>query len=215
MTKLYGKQVAAEKLDGWVYLPGALYTRIETGDFATGLALVNAIAEVAAQMDHHPDLTLRYPAVDIRLTSHDLGGVTARDVRLARAISSVASALSLRLSVAEVSRFEWALDSPDFHGVRPFWKALLAMEEGENDLLDPAGLNPTLWFQQSGREEPRQRWHPDIWLDPSQVQPRIDAAVAAGGTLISDAEAPAFWVLADPEGNRVCLCTWQDRNNPL
>ncbi|MFI1760772.1 VOC family protein [Streptomyces sp. NPDC020800] len=43
------------------------------------------------------------------------------------------------------------------------------------------------------------------------LQTRIDAALAVGGTLVSDAEAPSFWVLADPEGNRVCLCTWQDR----
>jgi 4a-hydroxytetrahydrobiopterin dehydratase len=37
------------------------------------------------------------------------------------------------------------------------------------------------------------------------------AELGAGGTLVSDAEAPSFWMLADPEGNRACLCTWQDR----
>jgi 4a-hydroxytetrahydrobiopterin dehydratase len=47
-------------------------------------------------------------------------------------------------------------------------------------------------------------------VHPAQVQPRIDAAVAAGGTLVSDKEAPSFWVLADPQGNQVCLCTWQE-----
>ena len=40
---------------------------------------------------------------------------------------------------------------------------------------------------------------------------RIEAAVAAGGSLVSDAEAPSFWVLADPQGNRVCVCTVQAR----
>ncbi|WP_127498144.1 4a-hydroxytetrahydrobiopterin dehydratase [Actinoplanes solisilvae] len=213
MTKLDGKQIAAERLDGWTYLPGGLQTRIETENFAAGLALVNAIGEVAEQMDHHPDVTLRYTAVDIRLISHDVGGVTKRDVRLARAVSSVASALGLRLSIAEVSCHEWGLDTPAAETVRPFWAAVLAMEtrEGADDVTDPAGLLPSVWFQQSGREEPRQRWHPDVWVDPAEVQPRIDAALAAGGTLVSDAEAPAFWVLADPEGNRMCLCTWQDR----
>lgn len=49
------------------------------------------------------------------------------------------------------------------------------------------------------------------WVEPAQVRPRIDAALAAGGSLVSDEAAPSFWVLADPEGNRVCLCTWQDR----
>ncbi|MCO8272434.1 4a-hydroxytetrahydrobiopterin dehydratase [Actinoplanes sp. TRM 88003] len=215
MTKLDGKQIAAEQLDGWTYLPGGLFTRIETKDFAAGLALVNAIGDVAEQMNHHPDLTLRYTAVDVRLTSHDAGGVTSRDVRLARAVASVASALGLRGSAVDVSRIEWALDSPARGGVIPFWAAILRMTPDDVDVTDPAGLQPALWFQQSGDEEPRQRWHPDVWIDPAQVQPRIDAALAAGGTLVSDAEAPSFWVLADPEGNRVCLCTWQDRTHPL
>ncbi len=214
MTKLDGKQIAAEKLDGWISLPGGLHTRIKTGDFRTGLALVNAIAEAAERMDHHPDLTLRYPAVDIRLSSHDVDGVTSRDVRLALEISSIASGLGLHLATAEVSVHEWALDTPAHESVQPFWAAVLAMEfDAGNDVKDPAGLLPAVWFQRSGSEEPRQRWHPDVWVDPAQVQPRIDAAIAAGGTLVSDAEAPAFWVLADPEGNRVCLCTWQDRSS--
>ena len=70
-----------------------------------------------------------------------------------------------------------------------------------------------MWFQQSGDEEPRQRWHHDSWIDPAEVQPRIDAAIAAGGRLVSDERAPAYWVLADPEGNKICLCTWQTRDN--
>ncbi|MBL7254804.1 4a-hydroxytetrahydrobiopterin dehydratase [Paractinoplanes lichenicola] len=213
MTKLDGRQIAAERLDGWVYVPAGLQTSIETKDFSTGLALVNAIGEVAEQQNHHPDLTLRYPAVDIRLSSHDEGGVTIRDVRLARAISSVASGLGLHPSADQVSRLEWALDSPAHASVSPFWAAVFGVRDDDGELTDPADRLPVVWFQRSGEEPDRQRWHPDLWLDPSQVQPRIDAAVAAGGTLVSDADAPAFWVLADPEGNRMCLCTWLDRNS--
>jgi 4a-hydroxytetrahydrobiopterin dehydratase len=96
--------------------------------------------------------------------------------------------------------------------VLPFWAAVLGMEKAsDDDIRDAADTLPAVWFQQSGSEEPRQRWHLDVWVDPSQVQPRIDTAVAAGGTLASDDEAPSFWVLADPEGNKVCLCTWQER----
>ena len=85
-------------------------------------------------------------------------------------------------------------------------------DDGEwADLKDPYDRTPNLWFQESGDEEGRQRWHPDIWVDPSQVQPRIDAALAAGGSLVSEEHAPSFWVLADPQGNRACLCTWQER----
>ena len=82
------RQVAEAGLDGWLHAPGALLTRIRTGDFATGLRLVDAIGEAAESMNHHPDLTLTYPHVEVRLTSHDAGGVTERDVRLAAAIDA-------------------------------------------------------------------------------------------------------------------------------
>ena len=46
-----------------------------------------------------------------------------------------------------------------------------------------------------------------------QAEARVAAAIAAGGHLVSDERAPAFWVLADAEGNEVCVCTWQARSN--
>ena len=213
---LSGQQIADEGLDGWAYLLGGLQTRIHTGNFATGLSIVNAIGAAAEEMNHHPDLTLRYTHVDIRLTSHDEHGVTDRDIRLGRAISSIAADAGVELDSSGVSRLELALDTPARESILPFWSAVLAMEHLSepgfgDDLRDPADSLPTVWFQASGSEEPRQRWHLDLWVDPSQVQPRIEAALAAGGTLVSDAEAPSFWLLADPQGNRACLCTWQDR----
>ncbi|MEU8232692.1 4a-hydroxytetrahydrobiopterin dehydratase [Actinoplanes sp. NPDC048967] len=211
MTKLTGQQIADEAPAGWVYLLGGLQTRIRTRDFAAGLAIVDAIGAAAETMDHHPDLDLRYTHVDIRLTSHDVRAVTSRDLRLARTISTIAADAGTATEGATVSRLELALDSPDFAAVLPFWGAVLAMEPAGDELRDPYGALPVMWLQQSGGEEPRQHWHPDVWVDPAQVKPRIDAAVAAGGTLVSDAEAPSFWVLADPQGNKVCLCTWQDR----
>jgi 4a-hydroxytetrahydrobiopterin dehydratase len=216
MTKLTGQQIADEELRGWVYLLGGLQTRIDTRDFATGLSVVNAIGEAAEGMHHHPGLDLRYTHVDVRLTSHDERGVTDRDIGLARAITDIAGDAGVPLASANLSRLELALDTPAFKEVLPFWGAVLAMEhlggpDFGDELRDPADRLPTIWFQESGNEEPRQRWHPDVWVAPSEVQPRIDAAIAAGGTLVSDSDAPSYWVLADPEGNRVCLCTWQER----
>ncbi len=54
--------------------------------------------------------------------------------------------------------------------------------------------------------------HLDVDVAPDLARPRIDAALAAGGTLLADDGAPAFWVLADPEDNEVCVCTWQGRD---
>jgi len=213
--KLTGQQIADAGLTGWANLIGGLQTRIHTKNFATGLQVVQAIGEAAEEMNHHPDLNLRYPRVDVRLSSHDAGGITERDLRLARRVSDIAAAVGAEVECLSVSRFELGLDSPEQKQIAPFWAAVLDGKhidgDGYDDVVDPAEVTPLIWFQPSGSEEPRQRWHPDVWVDPALVQPRIDAAVAAGGSLVTDEHAPRFWVLADPEGNKVCLCTWQGR----
>lgn len=214
--KLTGQQIADLDLRGWANLAGRLQTRIRTGDFATGLQVLNAIGAAAEEMNHHPDLDLRYSRIDVRLRSHDADGLTDRDVVLARKIGGIAAAAGAELDCAGMSRFELGLDTPSAAGIAPFWAAVLAAEhidgDGYDDVADPNGVLPLIWFQGSGSEKPRQRWHPDIWVEVDQVQPRIDAAVAAGGRLVSDERAPRFWVLADAEDNRVCLCTWQGRD---
>jgi 4a-hydroxytetrahydrobiopterin dehydratase len=212
MTTLTGPEIAEAGLTGWAYLLGGLHTRLHTKDFATGVSLVAAIG--AAAGDHFPDLDLRRDHVDVRVSSGN--GVTHRDVALARAITAIAADASVRLDATAVSRIELAIDTPDEAAVLPFWAAVMGMTPNAGpdtgaEVRDPADHLPTIWFQHSGDEEPRQRWHPDVWVDPAQVQQRVDEALAAGGTLVSDAAAPSFWVLADPDGNRVCLCTWQNR----
>jgi 4a-hydroxytetrahydrobiopterin dehydratase len=218
MTTLTGQQIADEGLTGWAYLLGRLQTRIATSDFAAGLALIAAIGAAAGQSGPYPDVNLRYTHVDVRLTSRDEFGATARDVELARTITALAADAGLRPDASAVSRLEIALDTPDRTKVMPFWQAVTGLAGSDDpvwnvDLQDPADVLPALWFQQSGDEEPRQRWHHDLWVDPAEVQQRLDAAIAAGGRLVSDAEAPAYWVLADPEGNQICLCTWQSRDD--
>ena len=94
-TKLTRKQVAAEQLADWEWLVGVIEARYETGGFATGLELVNRIGAAAEEADHHPDLTLTWPLVHVRLVSHDAGGVTSRDVVMARRISEIAAELGV------------------------------------------------------------------------------------------------------------------------
>src|SRR3984885_3827167 len=96
MSKLTGQQIADEGLDGGAYLLGGPQTRTHTKNFATGLSVVNAIGAAAEDMNHHPDLNLRYTHVDIRLTSHDEHGVTDRDIRLAPAVSYISPAAGAR-----------------------------------------------------------------------------------------------------------------------
>jgi 4a-hydroxytetrahydrobiopterin dehydratase len=215
-TTLARSQVAAQGLSDWRVMLGALYARFETGSFATGLALANAIGDAADEANHHPDLDLRYPHLNVRLTSHDVGGVTQRDLRLARQISALAAEQGVRADPSAVQVLEIALDTLNRSATRPFWKVVLGLADNpsnDNDVVDPAGSLPTLWFQATdSRAAERQRFHLDITVPPEVAAARIAEAVEAGGTLVSDADAPAFVVLADAEGNQVCVCTSEGRD---
>ena len=88
-----------------------------------------------------------------------------------------------------------------------------ALVSPEEDLVDPRGRGPSFWFQQMDAARPqRNRVHLDVWVPHDQAEARIAAAVAAGGRLVSDAQAPSWWVLADPEGNEACVATWLNRD---
>lgn len=214
-TVLTYPQVVEAGLADWRWLVNRLHARFATGDFATGVRLVDRISEAAEAMNHHPDLDLRYPHLVVRLLSHDVGGVTDRDLRLARRISELAAELGVAAAPEEVQVLELALDTADADAIRPFWAAALGLQvdEASGEVFDPEGRVTTLWFQPTEpHEEPRQRFHLDIVVPPEVAAGRIEAVLAAGGTLVSDAAAPAFWVLADREGNKVCVCTAEGRD---
>lgn len=79
-------------LDDWQPEADTIRARYDTGDFATGLRLTQQIGEAAESANHHPDITLTYPHLDVVLTSHDAGAVTDRDLDLAATISALARA---------------------------------------------------------------------------------------------------------------------------
>ena len=210
---LTAQQVADAGLDDWRLVLGRLRARFATDDFASAAQLTQRVGEAAEAVNHHPDLDLRWGRLDVALASHDVGGITSRDLDLARAVSALAAEEGARADTASLQEVEIAIDTAHGDRLGPFWAAVLGGEVKGDGVRQSTGDVPTLWFQGTEEhEEPRQRFHLDVWLPPEQVQPRIDAALAAGGTLVSDAEAPAFWVLADPDGNKACLCTWQGRS---
>jgi len=209
------QQVEAEGLADWRVLFQALHARFRTGDFATGLRLVEGIGAAAEEMNHHPDLDLRYGQVHVRLFSHDVFGVTSRDITLARRISELAAGLGVTADPSAVQVLEIGLDSADAAAIKPFWRAVLGLRDSplHDELIDGTGILPTLWFQPTEpHDEPRQRFHLDIRVPPEEAFARVEAALAAGGTLVSDDRAPTFWVLADAQGNKACVTTWTGRD---
>jgi 4a-hydroxytetrahydrobiopterin dehydratase len=208
-------QIQDQGLDDWRKLAQALHASFATGGFATGMRFVQALGEAAEQANHHPDVTLTYPRVDIALSSHDVGGITDRDIALARRISEIAADLGISAEPAQVMQVEFGLDSRSHGEISPFWQAVLDGKADGDEVVDPSGRWSTVWFQQSDEptdaEPPRQRWHPDVWVPADQAQRHIDAGVAAGGRVVDDSNAPSFVVLADPQGNRMCICTAEQR----
>lgn len=215
-TTLSFAEVEAAGLTDWRQLFAALHTRFLTGDFATGLELVNRVGALAEAADHHPDVDLRYPLVNITLSSHDVFGVTSRDVALARQISEAAADLGVKADPSTVSVVEVALDTWDHDEIKPFWRAVLGMSdspESEEAVYDASGSLPELWFQRTtSRDDARQRFHLDVRVPHEVAESRIAAALEAGGVLVSDEFAPRFTVLADAEGNKACVTTGLGRD---
>ena len=81
--------------DGWRADDDGARIDFATGDFATGARLFAAIAELAEQANHHPDVDVRYSRVGVHLFTHSAGGLTHKDVELANRISATAEELGI------------------------------------------------------------------------------------------------------------------------
>jgi len=84
-------QQALTSLRGWQRQGKAIQRIFEFPDFKAAMVFVNKIADAAEQANHHPDIDIRYNKVTTALVSHDAGGVTQRDVKMARRIDEIAA----------------------------------------------------------------------------------------------------------------------------
>ena len=193
---------------GWRHVLNTLTTTVAVGSLAEAAAVAVAVAEVGDRLR----VDLRPDRVILRLQTPETMSVTSADVDAARRVSAAVATEPH----AGVQSLEYAIDALDVGAVRPFWRAVLGYVDEPapgNGLLDPLGQSPAVWFQQMDSPRPqRNRIHLDISVAHDEAERRIAAAIAAGGRLLSDKEAPAFWVLADAEGNEACVSTWQGRD---
>ncbi|BCJ29456.1 VOC family protein [Actinocatenispora sera] len=213
--RLTAEQLVEAGLDDWRPILGRLKARFRTGDPATGYALANAIGQAATAAGHYPDLTLTGTAVVVALTSPDVPGITGRDVDLARAISRRAAQLGVTADAGGLTQLELGLDTAASSRLAPYYAALFGGEVTNGEPVDPSGQVPTVWWQDptetGGPALPaqpfEQRWHFDVWVSHDEGERRLQAVLAAGGRLVSDAAAPSYWVVEDADGNRSCICT--------
>jgi 4a-hydroxytetrahydrobiopterin dehydratase len=212
---------------GWRYLLGTLAASVPVSSLgqATTVAAL-AAAACGRDADRHLRLDLRPDRVELSLQDRPAGAVTSRDTELAEAITAALAGLGVAVAgpvsaayPRPVQLLELAIDAMDIAAIRPFWKAVLGYadepaHDGPQDaIVDPAGQLPAIWFQQMDAPRPeRNRIHFDITVAHDEAEPRVSAALAAGGVLVSGSAARSYWILADAEGNEACVCTWQDRD---
>jgi 4a-hydroxytetrahydrobiopterin dehydratase len=77
-------KLRVSELDGWEVRGGALEKSYDRGDFEGSIAFVNAIAQAANEADHHPDIAVSWDTVTLRWVNHSEGGITEKDVAMAR-----------------------------------------------------------------------------------------------------------------------------------
>jgi 4a-hydroxytetrahydrobiopterin dehydratase len=227
METLTRRQVSdAISADGWRYVLAVLCTAIRVESLAEAIALATKVTDALGKdADDHVRLDARPDCLIVRVQTRRDGGLTRQDIDIARTISKLVRAAGLTTSsrVGDAGRsvqlLEIAIDALDIPSIRPFWKAVMAYGDeadhvGPKDpLVDPLGEGPAIWFQQMDAPRPqRNRIHFDVSVPHDEATHRVQDALEAGGTLVSDARAPAFWVLADAEGNEACVTTWQGRD---
>ena len=211
---------AAEGTADWRVLSDGAYACFRSGSFAEASRLVSAIAGLADVEPGAPAVDLRATGVTVRLitVSGTYYGMSRRDVELARQISAAAHDLGMRADPSAVQSLLVIPGASDAAKVMPFWRAVLGYEpradSPDEDLVDPGDRGPAFWFE--AMDEPRPgdtgAIHIAVWLPHDEARARVDAALAAGGRMVRDDFAPAWWTLADAAGNEADIATIESRD---
>jgi 4a-hydroxytetrahydrobiopterin dehydratase len=223
---LGGAQIAEANLTDWRKLAQGLHARYLVSDFGAGARFVAAVGEAGDALGHHPRVSIGNGYVDLKLVSEDaifrddegtehvVEWVTQQDVDLARRITEIASDHKVVADPASVSDIELGLDTSRSATIAPLWAALLTGDAGSqgrgtpsDEIRDATGRVPNLWFGDTDEHEtPRQRFHIEVYVAPEVAEQRIAAALAAGGTVVDDSNAPSLTVIADQDGNKGMVC---------
>jgi 4a-hydroxytetrahydrobiopterin dehydratase len=205
----------AEGVDDWVVLHGGAAAAFDVGSLAEAGALASEIARVPSVADSGVLLTLGDRRVTVRLT-RGVEFLEPHHIDVARAISEVARRRGAVADRGAVQEVQVAI------GARPgdldvdFWRAVLGYDTlADDNGVDPLGHGSTVWMQDLDPAKPlRHALHVDVSVAREHAVRRLEAALAAGGRVVEDADAPAGWILSDRAGNRVCIASWPDGAEP-
>ncbi|MGB7981728.1 MAG: VOC family protein [Candidatus Nanopelagicales bacterium] len=226
MDMLMGEKIAEADLTEWRKLAQGLHARYLVDDFGTGARFIAAVAEAGDTLGHYPRVSMGNGYVDLELvtddaiyrddegTEHVVEWVTQQDVDLARRITEIAVDHELNADPASVSEIELGLDTTHSATIAPVWAALLTgdtQSQGRgspSDEIRGATVRvPNLWFGDADEDvTASQRFHVEVYVAPEVAEQRIAAAVAAGGTVADESNAPSLTVIADQDGNTGTVC---------
>jgi 4a-hydroxytetrahydrobiopterin dehydratase len=205
----------ADGTDDWRVLYWGAHAFFRAGSYAAGARFVAAITALDEVVRHEPDVDLRHEGVAVKLISRDIRNLSTRDLDVARRISAVAREHGLAADVAALQVVQTAVASPESADVTPFWQAVLGyVRPNDTHLVDPLRRSSSVFLQPTDAVRPnRGRMHVDVCVPYDLVQARIEAALAAGGRLVDDSEAPDWWTLADAENHKVDVTAWIGRGS--
>jgi 4a-hydroxytetrahydrobiopterin dehydratase len=203
--------LAADGLDDWAVLHGGAVAVFGVGSLGSAARVADAVAGVPGLAGTGAVVTVSDSAVSVRLT-RDVWALESHHVDLARGVSTAARALGATPDRAAIQEVQVAVSAQPDHIALPFWRAVLGYAaEADDNGVDPLGHSSVVWMQQLDPDKPlRHAMHIDVSVPRDQVAARVSAAVAAGGIVVADDEAPESWILADAAGNKVCVCAWPD-----
>ena len=174
-------EIAEARLTDWRKLAQGLHARYLVDDFGAGARFVSAVGAAGDTLGHHPSVSIG--------AGH---------------------------SVAVI---ELGLDTTRSATVAPVWAALLTGDAGSqgrgtpgDEIRDATGRVPNLWFGDADeRHGPGQHFHVEVYVPHEAAEQRVSAAVAAGGTVVDDSDAPSLTVVADQDGNTAVVCVAETR----
>jgi 4a-hydroxytetrahydrobiopterin dehydratase len=207
--------LAAEGVENWRVISDGATAFFPTKTLADAAKLVDAISAVEGIEAHRPWIDIRDDGVTVRFMTRRVEnyGLSTDDLDLARKVDAVAQQQGLQSDPRSIQSLLIIPGAPDRSAILPFWRAVLAYEpridSPEEDLVDPHNRDAAFWFEQM--DEPRPDGggaiHVAVWVPIDQAEARVTAALAAGGRMVRDQNAPSWWTLADAYGNEVDVAT--------
>lgn len=189
--------------------PRAVLRAASLGEAA---ALVGPVVAEAERLGILCDVDLRPEGVVVSVPYRGPDGIPAAATEFAARVSEAAAELRLSPDPARTQSIGIYVAQHSAADVRPFFVAALGYEAfGDTDAVDPLRCGPQLAFNPiTGDAAGRGRTHLDVFVPADQARARVDAALAAGGRLVDDAHAPAWWSLASPDNHGVDIASWTD-----